>query len=69
MGELDAWIKYWDMSRLTPMKEGIMPDEGQYQGKDDCAWLSVRLQTLYGPHSDRPWARVLRALAHGDAKD
>jgi len=69
MGELDAWIKYRGMPRLTPMKEGIMPDEGQYQGKDDGAWLDVRLPALYGPHSDRPWVQVLRSLAHGGTKD
>ena len=69
MGELDAWIKYRGMPRLTPMKEGIMPDKGQYQDKDDCAWLNVRLPALYGPHSDRPWVQVLRALAHGGRKD
>jgi len=68
MGELDAWIKYQSMPRLTPMKEGIMPDEGQYQGKDDGAWLNVRLPALYGPHSHRPWAQVLRALTHGDVR-
>ena len=68
-GELDPWIEYRGMPRLTPMKEGITPDEGRCQGKDDDAWLNARLPALYGPHSGRPWAQVLRALAHGGTKD
>jgi len=69
MGELDAWVKCSDKPQHTQVKEGIMPGEGQYQGKDDGAWLSAKLPALYGPHSDRPWAQMLRALAHGDMKD
>ena len=48
--------------------EGIMPDGGQYQGKDDGAWLNTEVPALTGPHSDRPWVQVLRALAHGGIK-
>lgn len=41
-----------------------MPEEGTYQDKDDGTWLNARLPALCGPHSDRPGAQVLRALAH-----
>ena len=68
MGELNAWIKCSDKPQHTSVKERIMPDEGQYQGKDD-AWINARLPALHGPHSDRPWVQVLRALAHGDTRD
>ena len=69
MGELNAWIKCSDKPQHTVVKERIMTDECQYQGKDDCAWLNARLPALRGPHSDRPWVQVLRVLAHGDTKD
>ena len=69
MGELNAWTKYSGKPQHTPAREGIMPDKGQYQGKDDGAWLNAKLPALYGPHSDRPWAQILRALAHEGTKD
>ncbi len=46
----------------------VMLDETQYPGKGDSAWLEGKLPALYGPHSDRPWAQVLQALAHRDIK-
>jgi len=30
-----------------------------------ATWLEVGVPALTGPHSNRPWARVLRSLAHG----
>jgi len=69
MGELNAWINCQGKPQCTPVKERIIPVQGQYQGKDDAAWLNARLPALHGPHSDRPWAQVLRALAHGGMKD
>jgi len=68
MGKLDAWIKCRAKPQHTPVKERIMPDGGQYQGKDDGAWLNAEVPALTGPHSDRPWVQVLRALAHGGTK-
>ena len=70
MGELDTWIKCQGTPQYTPVKKRIMPDSGQYQGKkDDGVWLKAEVPALYGPHSDRPWAQVLRALTQGGSKD
>ena len=69
MGELNAWIKCSDKPQHSTVKKRIMPDEGQYRGKDDDAWLNAGLPALYGPHSHRPWAQVLRSLTHGGTKD
>jgi hypothetical protein len=69
MGELNAWIKCSGNLQHATVKKVRMSEEGQYQGKDDAAWLNARLPALHGPHSDRPWVQVLRALAHGDTND
>jgi len=70
MSELNAWIKCQDTLQYTPVKERTMPDRGQYRGKKDSgAWLKAEVPALYGPHSDRPWVQILRALTHGGTKD
>ena len=33
--------------------------------KDNSAWLAADLPALRGPHQDRPWVKILRALSHG----
>ena len=69
MGELSAWIKCSDKLQHITVKKRIMPDESQYQGKDNDAWLNARLPSLYGPHSNRPRTQVLWALTHVRTKD
>ncbi|MEA3253420.1 MAG: ISLre2 family transposase [Chloroflexota bacterium] len=70
MSELNAWIKCQGTLQYTPVKEEIMPDRDQYRGKkDSSAWLKAEVPALYGPHSDRPWVQILRALTHGGTKD
>ena len=36
----------------------------QVPREDNEIWLEVGLPALYGPHQNRPWAKILRALAH-----
>ena len=69
MGELNTWIKCSDKLQHTTVKKRIMPEESQYQGKDDDTWLNASLPALYGPYSNRPWTQILRALTHGGTKD
>ena len=67
MNELNAWIKCQGMPQDTPVKERITLEEDQHPGKKDGgAWLNAGLPALHGPHSDRPWVRVLRTLIYGD---
>jgi hypothetical protein len=34
----------------------------EYQVEDGSTWLQTSMPALYEPHSDRPWAQMLRAL-------
>jgi len=65
-GNLNTWVKYQSNPQHIPSREKVMLKGEQYQDRDNGAWLSASLPALRGPHSDRPWARVLWALAHGD---
>ena len=65
-GKLNTWIKRRIEPQHAPAKERTMPEESQYRGKDDGAWLQARLPGLYGSHCNRHWAQVLRTLAHAD---
>lgn len=67
-GELHSWINH------RPGKpKGISPSEDkahvrQSVTEDSGAWLEVDLPALHGPHANRPWARALRAIAHGNSE-
>jgi len=65
MGKLHSWIAQKDNPGVSrrPRRETIKAK--QAPGKDNRTWLEVGLPALYGPHQDRPWAKILRTLAHG----
>ena len=65
-GDLNTWVKYQNKPRPIPAREKALPKGDQYQHRDNAAWLSASLPALHGPHSDRPWVRILWALAHGN---
>jgi len=65
-GDLNRWVKYQSKPQPIPSREKAMPKGDQYQHRDNAAWLSASLPALHGPHSDRPWVRILWALAHGN---
>lgn len=65
-GNLNTWVKYQNRARHIPSREKAMLKGDQYQDRDNAAWLSAGLPALHGPHSDRPWVRILWALAHGN---
>jgi hypothetical protein len=65
-GDLNTWVKYQNKPRPIPSREKALPKGDQYQHRDNAAWLSASLPALHGPHSDRPWVRILWALAHGN---
>jgi len=67
-GDLNTWVKYQNKPRSIPSREKALPKGDQYQHRDNAAWLSASLPALHGPHSDRPWVRILWALAHGNRK-
>ena len=66
MGNLNTWVKYQSKPQHIPSREKTMLKGTQCQDRDNGVWLSAGLPALHGPHSGRPWVRVLWALAHGD---
>ena len=66
MGNLDTWVKYQSKPQHIPSREKTMLKGTQCQDRDNGVWLSAGLPALHGPHSERPWVRVLWALTHGD---
>jgi hypothetical protein len=64
MGELHSWITHKDKPRGSQSPKKKRSKEKPMRGKDAGAWLEVTLPALHGPHQNRPWVQVLRALAH-----
>ena len=66
-GRLDTGKKVSTCDRHpTGSKEGNEIQKVEYQGNDEGTRLQAKMPALYGPHSDRPWVQILRALGHGD---
>lgn len=66
-GKLDTGQRVsTDKPEFILRKVSHTPGKAEYEGEDSAAWLQGSMPALYGPHSDRPWVQVLRALAHGD---
>jgi len=65
-GDLNTRAKYQHGAQHIPLRKKTMLKRNQYQDRDNGAWLSAGLPALHGPHSDRPWVRILWALAHGN---
>ena len=67
MGQLHLWINQRDkryVSRCILMSEKAMPRKQNYVDRDRGAWLEAGVPALYGSHANRPWAQVLRTIAH-----
>jgi hypothetical protein len=67
-GKLNTGIKCQSKSQHIPLREKTMLKGGQYQDRDNGAWLSAGLPALYGPHSNCPWAQLLWSLTHGSTE-
>lgn len=66
MGELHCWINPdSDKQKLSPVTRHQAKIRRPAPTKDDTAWVEGNLPALQGPHAQRPWARALRAIAHG----
>jgi hypothetical protein len=67
MGELHAWITHKDKHRHNnPSRQAReINREKPNLGKTAEHWLQASLPALSGPHQNRPWVQVLRALIHG----
>lgn len=67
MGELHCWIthKHNRMNNQLPRQAGLISKEKPSQDVKATDWLAARLPALSGPHQNRPWVQVLRALTRG----
>jgi len=67
MGELHAWITYKGRQRDNqPSRQAREVSRVKSNaGKTAQYWLEAGLPALSGPHQNRSWVQVLRALIHG----
>lgn len=65
MGQLHSWITHKDKPEDSEPAKKEINREKPSSGKGLGAWLEAGLPALYGPHQDRPWVQILRALSHG----
>jgi hypothetical protein len=67
MGELHAWITHKDKQTANkPPRQGRQISKPKPNaGMAEQVWLEAGLPALSGPHQNRPWVQVLRALIHG----
>lgn len=64
-GKLHSWITHKDGERQSQPPERQTTERGPVADKGTTAWLEVNLPALYGPHQNRPWVHILRALTRG----
>jgi hypothetical protein len=67
MGELHAQITYKGRQRDNKPPRQVQPmrkPKANVQTAEEV-WIEAGLPALSGPHQNRPWAQVLRALIHG----
>jgi hypothetical protein len=67
MGELHSWItnKGKQRDNKPPRQVRGIDKTRPNVGMTEQVWLEADLPALAGPHQDRPWVQVLRALIHG----
>ena len=67
MGELHSWITHKDKRRdnQPPRQVGGISRKRPNAGVKAEDWLEAGLPALSGPHQNRPWVQVLRALIQG----
>ena len=64
MGQLHSWITRKERPPQAQTARGAIARK-KTPLKDNSAWLTADLPALQGPHQDRPWVQILRALSHG----
>ena len=64
-GKLCSWSI--DRTERIPYTKPLIRPVQDKDTKDAhyATWLNATIPALSGPHSNRPWARALRSLAHG----
>lgn len=66
-GQLHLWVnrrRKEDMFQSIPVSVKVMSEKGRCTDRNHGTWLEAGLPSLYGPHANRPWARILQAIAH-----
>ena len=62
IGQLHSWIPRIDRSGNSHLSKQM--SNRKTPGKHAGDWLEARIPALYGPHQNRHWARILRAITY-----
>ena len=66
-GQLHLWASHRDKQPVAhdlPIPTKVLPEKDNVTRADSRAWLEAGLPATNGPQADRPWAQVLRQIAH-----
>jgi len=62
MGQIHYWITHRDKSENGRLSRKESSNRKVTKRKDTGAWLKAEMPVLYGPHQNRHWVKMLRAL-------
>ena len=62
MGQIHHWITHKDKSEERSLSRKEISKGKVTKWKDTGAWLKAEMPVLYGPHQNRYWVKMLRAL-------
>lgn len=62
MGQIHYWITHGDKSEDRRLSKTGVIKRRITKRKDTGAWLKAEIPALYGPHQNRYWVKMLRAL-------
>jgi Uncharacterised protein family (UPF0236) len=62
MGQIHYWITHRDTSEDRRLSRKEISRGKVTKRKDTGAWLKAEMPVLYGPHQNRYWVKMLRAL-------
>lgn len=62
MGQIHYWITHRDKSEGGRLSTKEISNRKVTKRKDTGAWLKAEMPVLYGPHQNRYWVKMLRAL-------
>mgnify|MGYP001041148585 CR=1 FL=1 len=66
MGKLEVGKRSCAKPSPALLRKDVDVSRKKFHERDGGAWLREEVPAFCGPHSDRPWVQVLRALVYGD---
>jgi len=62
MGQIHHWITHRDKSEERSLSRKEISKRKVTKQKDNGAWLKADMPAFYGPHQNRYWVKILRAV-------